>query len=178
MTEWGIFNVLFLCTGNSARSIIAEALLEHWGKGRFKAYSAGSFPKGAVHPLALELLEKAHLETRGLRSKSWDQFAKSGALEMDFLFTVCDQAAGEVCPVWPGNPVTAHWGVPDPAPVQGTEAERRRAFRDAYVVLENRIKLFVALPIEKLDRMMIKRNVDEIGRRGLVSNITASKLEL
>ena len=157
---------------------MAEALLEHWGKGRFKGYSAGSFPKGAVHPLALDLLEKAHLDATGLSSKSWEEFAKPGAQVMDFVFTVCDQAAGEVCPVWPGNPVTAHWGVPDPAPVQGTEAERRRAFRDAYFVLENRIKLFVALPIEKLDRMMIKRNVDEIGRVGLVSNITASKLEL
>jgi arsenate reductase (thioredoxin) len=159
------FNVLFLCTGNSARSIIAEVLLEHWGKGRFKAYSAGSFPKGAVHPLALDLLEKAHLDTRGLRSKSWDEFAKSGALEMDFVFTVCDQAAGEVCPVWPGNPVTAHWGVPDPAAAQGTEADRRRAFRAAYLALESRIKLFTALPIDKLDRMAIQRSVDEIGRR-------------
>jgi len=131
-----------------------------------------------VHPLAFDLLERARLYTSYLRSKSWDEFAKPGAPVMDFVFTVCDQAAGEVCPVWPGSPVTAHWGVPDPAPVQGTGAERRRAFRDAYVVLENRIKLFVALPIEKLDRMMIKRNVDEIGRRGLVSNITTSKLEL
>jgi arsenate reductase len=174
----GIYNVLFLCTGNSARSILAEALIDHWGNRRFKGYSAGSFPKGAVHPLAFDLLEKAHLDTSRLRSKSWDEFAKPGAPVMDFVFTVCDQAAGEVCPVWPGNPVTAHWGVPDPRLVQGTEAERRRAFRDAYVVLENRIKLFVALPIEKLDRMMIKRNVDEIGRLGLVSNLTASKLEL
>src|SRR5215467_7844991 len=145
---------------------MAEALLEHWGKERFKAYSAGSYPKGAVHPLALDLLEKAHLDTSRLRSKSWNEFAKPGAPVMDFVFTGCDQAAGEVCPVRPGNPVTAHWRVPDPALVQGAEAERRRAFRDAYVVLENRIKLFVALPIEKLDRMMIKRNVDEIGRRG------------
>jgi len=178
VTGGGIYNVLFLCTGSSARSILAEALINHWGKRRFKGYSAGSFPRGAVHPLAFDLLEKAHLDTSRLRSKSWDEFAKPGAPVMDFVFTVCDQAAGEVCPVWPGNPVTAHWGVPDPAAVQGTEAERRRAFRDAYVVLENRIKLFVALPIEKLDRMMIKRNVDEIGRRGLVSNITASTLEL
>jgi len=174
----GIYNVLFLCTGNSARSILAEALIDHWGKRRFKGYSAGSFPKGAVHPLAFDLLERAHLDTSRLRSKSWDEFAKPGAPVMDFVFTVCDQAAREVCPVWPVNPVTAHWGVPDPAPVRGTEAEQRRAFRDAYFVLENRIKLFVALPIEKLDRMMIKRNVDEIGRVGLVSNITASKLEL
>jgi protein-tyrosine-phosphatase len=172
----GIYNVLFLCTGNSARSILAEALIDHWRKRRFKGYSAGSFPKGAVHPLAFDLLERAHLDTSRLRSKSWDEFAKPGAPVMDFVFTVCDQAAGEICPVWPGNPVTAHWGVPDPARVRGTEAERRPAFRDAHVVLENRIKLWVALPIAKLDRMMIKRHVDEIGRRGFVSNIIASKL--
>ena len=131
-----------------------------------------------MHPLAFDLLEKAYLDTSRLRSKSWGELAKPGAPVMDFVFTVCDQAAGEVCPVWPGTPVTAHWGVPDPALVRDTEAEQRRAFRDAYVVLENRIKLLVALPIEKLDHMMIKRNVDEIGRRGLVSNITASKREL
>src|SRR5437763_8299864 len=119
---------------------MAEALLEHWGKGRFKAYSAGSFPKGAVHPSALDLLEKSHLPTSGLRSKSWDEFAKPGAPEMDFVLTVCDQAANEVCPLWPGNPMTAHWDVPDPAAVEGAEATKRRAFRDAYVVLENRIK--------------------------------------
>jgi protein-tyrosine-phosphatase len=167
------YNVLFLCTGNSARSILAEVLIAHWGKGRFKGYSAGSFPKGAVHPLALELLEKLHLPTRGLRSKSWNEFARPGAPVMDFVFTVCDQAAGEVCPVWPGNPVTAHWGVPDPAAAEGEEPAQRRAFRDAHFALENRIKLFVALPIEKLDRMAIKRNLDEIGRRG-----AAPRLEL
>ena len=138
MTDVRVYNVLFLCTGNSARSILAEALTDHWGKGRFKGYSAGSFPKGVVHPLALDLLAKAHLDTSRLRSKGWNEFAKPGAPVMDFVFTVCDQAAGEVCPVWPGNPVTAHWGVPDPAAVRGTEAEQRRAFRDAYVVLENR----------------------------------------
>jgi arsenate reductase len=159
------YNVLFLCTGNSARSIMAEVLLEHWGKGRFKAYSAGSFPKGAVHSLALDLLEKARLPTSGLRSKSWDEFAKPGAPEMDFVFTVCDQAAKEACPVWPGNPVTAHWGVPDPAAVEGAEDKKRRAFRDAYVTLENRIKLFTSLRLEALDRLAIKRNVDEIGKR-------------
>ena len=168
-----VYDVLFLCTGNSARSILAEALIDHWGKGRFKGYSGGSFPKGAVHPLALDVLERLHLPTRGLRSKSWNEFACLGAPVMDFVFTVCDHAASEVCPVWPGNPVTAHWGVPDPAAVQGTEAEQRRAFRKAYVVLENRIKLFVALPIEKLDRMAIKRNVDNIGRHG-----AAPRLEL
>jgi arsenate reductase len=158
------YNVLFLCTGNSARSIMAEALLEHWGKGRFKAYSAGSFPKGAVHPMALDLLEKSRLSTSGLRSKSWDEFAKSGAPEMDFVFTVCDQAANEACPVWPGNPVTAHWGVPDPAAAEGAEAEKNRVIRIAFQALETRIKLFTALPLDKLDRMAIKRNVDEIGR--------------
>ena len=168
-----VYNVLFLCTGNSARSILAEALIEHWGKDRFQGYSAGSFPKGAVHPLALEILEKLHLRTSGLRSKSWKEFARPGAPEMDFVFTVCDQAAGEVCPVWPGNPVTAHWGVPDPAAVDGMEAEQRHALREAYVVIENRIKLFVALPIEKLDRMAVKRKVVDIGRHG-----AASKLEL
>ena len=144
---------------------MAEVLLDHWGRGRFKGYSAGSFPRGAVHPLALDLLEKSHLPTRGLRSKSWDEFAKPSAPKMDFVFTVCDQAAGEICPVWPGNPVTAHWGVSDPAVAHGTEAERRRAFREAYLILENRIKLFVALPLDKLDRMAIKRRVDQIGRR-------------
>lgn len=159
------YNVLFLCTGNSARSIMAEVLLEHWGKGRFKAYSAGSFPKGAVHALALDLLEKARLPTSGLRSKSWDEFAKPGAPEMDFVFTVCDQAANEACPVWPGNPVTAHWGVPDPAAIEGAEDKKRRAFRDAYVTLENRIKLFTSLRLEALDRLAIKRNVDEIGKQ-------------
>jgi arsenate reductase len=167
------YNVLFLCTGNSARSILAEVLIRHWGKERFKGYSAGSFPKGAVHPAALDLLERLHLPTRGLRSKSWSEFARPGAPVMDLLFTVCDHAAGETCPVWPGNPVTAHWGVPDPAAVQGTEAEQGRAFRKAHVLLENRIKLLVALPIEKLDRMAIKRNVDDIGRRG-----AAPRLEL
>jgi arsenate reductase (thioredoxin) len=172
------YNVLFLCTGNSARSILAEVLLDHWGRGRFKGYGAGSFPKGAVHPLALELLEKARLPTSGLRSKSWNEFARPGAPVMDFVFTVCDQAAGEVCPVWPGNPVTAHWGVLDPAAVQGTETEQRRAFRDAYLTLENRIKLLVTLPIEKLDRMAIQRNVVDIGRRSAVASAAPAKLEL
>jgi protein-tyrosine-phosphatase len=164
------YNVLFLCTGNSARSIMAEALLEHWGKGRFKAYSAGSFPKGAVHPLALDLLEKVHLETSGLRSKSWDEFARPAAPEMDFVFTVCDQAAAEVCPVWPGNPVTAHWGVPDPASVESTHADKNRAFRYAFQALETRIKLFTSLKLEALDRLAIKREVDEIGHLRIVTN--------
>ncbi len=159
-----IYNVLFLCTGNSARSILAEVLLEHWGKGRFRAYSAGSFPKRAVHPMALDLLDRLRLPTMGLRSKSWDEFARPDAPVMDFVFTVCDQAAGEICPVWPGHPVTAHWGVPDPAAAGGSDTERQRAFRDALYTLENRIKLFVALPIDKLERLALKRRVDDIGR--------------
>ena len=149
---------------------MAEALLEHWGRGRFKAHSAGSFPKGVVHPVVLDLLEKAHLDTSGLRSKSWDEFAKPGAPEMDFVFTVCDQAASEVCPVWPGNPVTAHWGVPDPAAVEGTEAEKNRAFRVAYQALETRIKLFTSLRLDALDRLTIKRKVDEIGHLRVVAS--------
>jgi arsenate reductase len=159
-----VYNVLFLCTGNSARSILAEALLKHLGKGQFNAYSAGSLPKGAVHPLALDLLERLSLPTTGLHSKSWKEFARPGAPVMDFVFTVCDQAADEVCPVWPGNPITAHWGVPDPAAVEGTDDECKRAFRDAYHQLDARIRLFIALPIDKLDRMALKRRADEIGR--------------
>jgi arsenate reductase len=157
------YNTLFLCTGNSARSILAEVLIEHWGKGRFHGFSAGSFPKGVVHPLVLELLGKLDLRTNRLRSKSWDEFARPGAPTMDFVFTVCDQAAGEACPVWPGNPITSHWGVADPAAVDGTDGQRREAFREAHRQLETRIKLFVALPIEKLDRMTLKRRTDEIG---------------
>jgi len=164
------YNVLFLCTGNSARSIMAEALLEHWGKERFKGYSAGSFPRGAVHPLALDLPEKAHLDISKLRSKSWDEFAKPDAPVMDFVFTVCDQAAGEVCPAWPGNPVTAHWGIPDPAAVQGPEADKMRAFRYAYQALETRIKLFTSLRLEALDRLALERKVGELGRLRIVTN--------
>jgi protein-tyrosine-phosphatase len=156
------YNVLFLCTGNSARSILAEVLIEHWGKGRFRGFSAGSFPRGTVHPLALDLLERLSLRTTGLRSKSWDEFADDHAPVMDFVFTVCDQAAGEVCPIWPGNPITAHWGVADPAAAEGTEAQRVQAFRAAYRQLEARIKLFVALPIDKLDRMAIRREIEQI----------------
>jgi protein-tyrosine-phosphatase len=162
------YNVLFLCTGNSARSVLAEVLVEHWGKGRFTGYSAGSFPKGTVHPLAFDLIERLHLRTTGLRSKSWDEFARLDAPVMDFVFTVCDQAAGEICPVWPGNPVTAHWGVPDPAAAEGTDEQRRQAFRDAYRQLETRIKLFAALPLDKLERMAVKRAVDRIGHLQLV----------
>lgn len=159
------YNVLFLCTGNSARSVLAEVLLNHWGKGKFQAYSAGSYPKGRVHPMTLDVLDARGLPTSGLRSKSWDEFAHPGAPVMDFVLTVCDQAAGEVCPVWPGNPVTAHWGVPDPAAAEGSEAERIAAFRDAANRLETRIKLFTSLPFEKLDRLAIKREADDIGRR-------------
>jgi len=163
------YNALFLCTGNSARSILAEVLIEHWGRGRFKGYSAGSFPRGRVHPLAIEILERVHLRTAGLRSKSWNEFARPEAPVMDFVFTVCDEAAGEVCPIWPGNPITAHWGVPDPAAVEGTEIERHNAFRNAFRVLESRIKLFTALPLDKLDRLAIKQNLDEIGQRAAPS---------
>jgi arsenate reductase len=158
------YNVLFLCTGNSARSILAEVLIEHWGRGRFHGFSAGSFPRGSVHPLALDLLERLRLPTADLHSKSWDDFARPGAPVMDFVFTVCDQAAAEVCPIWPGNPITAHWGVPDPAAVEGTDEQRWQAFRNAHRQLESRIKLFVALPIDKLDRMSIQRRAEEIGK--------------
>lgn len=161
-----VYNVLFLCTGNSARSILAERLLDHHGAGRFRGFSAGSFPKGAVRPEALRVLAEAGLRTEGLRSKSWDEFAAPGAPVMDFVFTVCDQAAGEVCPVWPGRPVTAHWGIPDPAAAEGTEAERMLAFREAFRALEARIKLFLSLPIASLDRLALSRKVAEIGRLG------------
>jgi len=157
-------NVLFLCTGNSARSILAEVLIDHWGRGRFKGYSAGSFPKGSVHPLARRLLAELGLRSEGLRSKSWNEFASPGAPVMDFVFTVCDQAAGEVCPVWPGHPVTAHWGIPDPAAVEGSEIERMLAFREAFAALERRIKIFASLPVDKLDRMTLTQRVEAIGR--------------
>jgi arsenate reductase len=156
-------NVLFLCTGNSARSILAEALLNHWGKGRFRAFSAGSFPKGKVHPLALELLQWTKLPTEGLRSKSWDEFAAPGAPPIDFVITVCDNAAGEACPVWPGKPMTAHWGIADPAAVEGAP-EKGAAFRKALAELEARIKLFVNIPIESLDRLALHQAVRGIGQ--------------
>jgi protein-tyrosine-phosphatase len=157
------YNVLFLCTGNSARSILAEAILNALGHGTFHAYSAGSQPKGEVHPLALDQLRKAHLPTEGFRSKSWSEFAVPGAPAMDFVFTVCDNAANEVCPVWPGHPMTAHWGVPDPAAVQGTEDEKQKAFLTAYLQLQRRIELFLALPLGTLDRMSLHQRVVEIG---------------
>lgn len=143
-----MLNVLFLCTGNSARSILAEQLLNHWGKGKFHAFSAGSHPKGQVHPIALALLQHMNLPTDGLRSKSWDEFARPAAPPIDFIFTVCDNAAGEVCPVWPGRPITAHWGIEDPAAVEGSESERWAAFRKAFQELESRIKAFTSLPVQ------------------------------
>jgi protein-tyrosine-phosphatase len=158
------YNVLFLCTGNSARSILAEAILNKIGKDKFAAYSAGSQPKGAVHPQALGLLERLGYSTNGLRSKSWEEFSTPGAPVLDFVFTVCDNAANEVCPVWPGQPMTAHWGVPDPAAAQGTQAEIAAAFRDAYLMLQRRIELFANLPVRSLDRMSLKKKLDEIGR--------------
>jgi arsenate reductase len=159
------FNVLFLCTGNSARSILAEAILNFKGRPNFTAYSAGSFPKGAVHPMALKLLELSHLPTTGLRSKSWDEFAKPGAPKLDFVFTVCDNAAREVCPVWPGQPITGHWGIPDPAAVEGAPEEIERAFRDSYIILDRRINLFLSLPIASLEKLAIKKEIDRIGRQ-------------
>jgi arsenate reductase (thioredoxin) len=158
-----VFNVLFLCTGNSARSILAEAYLNAAGRGRFKAFSAGSKPGGRVNPFALELLQKGRLDTAGLRSKSWDEFAQPGAPQMDFVFTVCDAAAAEPCPYWPGQPMTADWGVPDPAAVEGDDEDKRKAFRGALAVLSTRINLLIDLPLEKLDRLAIKKKLDEIG---------------
>lgn len=159
------YNVLFLCTGNSARSIMAEVILNRFGGGRFRAYSAGSYPKDEVHPMTLRLIGQLGLSTDGLRSKSWDEFAVPGAPRMDFVFTVCDQAAQEPCPVWPGQPVTAHWGTPDPALAEGDEERRLQAFRAAYRELEKRIQLFLNLPLARLDRMRMQEEVETIGRR-------------
>jgi protein-tyrosine-phosphatase len=150
--------------GNSARSILAEQLINHWGRSRFRGFSAGSHPKGAVHPIALELLRHMSLPTAGLRSKSWDEFAVPNAPRLDFVFTVCDKAAGEVCPYWPGQPMTAHWGVDDPAAVEGSDAEKWLAFRTAFKELENRIRIFTSLPIGSLDRIRLQQRLDEIGR--------------
>jgi arsenate reductase len=159
----GPFNVLFLCTGNSARSILAEAILNHVGGGRFRAWSAGSHPAGVVNPHALRLLERLQIPAVGARSKSWDEFAQPGGPRMDFVFTVCDNAAGEMCPVWPGQPVTAHWGVEDPAAVEGDELQKTRAFRAAFNVLEHRIRVFASLPLETLDRRRLVEQVRGIG---------------
>ena len=172
MTTERIYNVLFLCTGNSARSILAESLLNHWGHGKFRAVSAGSFPKGQVHPMAVELLKRANLPTDNLRSKSWDEFAAPGTPLIDFIFTVCDNAAGEVCPVWPGKPMTAHWGIADPAAVEGTDAEKAIAFRKALKELETRIKLLTSLPIDSLDRTTLLAKLREIGKTGTATEST------
>jgi len=162
----GRYNVLFLCTGNSARSIMAEAILKAKGKPLFTAYSAGSQPSGVVRPEALKMIEFAHLPTDGLRSKSWEEFAKPGAPEMSFVFTVCDNAAQEMCPVWPGQPMTAHWGVPDPAAaVEGTPEQVERAFREAYLILERRISLFLSLPLSSLDKLAIQKEINRIGQQ-------------
>ena len=161
----GRYHVLFLCTGNSARSIMAEAIMNYKGRSNFTACSAGSHPSGVVRPEAIAELENAHLRTDGLRSKSWDEFAKPDAPKLDFVFTVCDNAAKEVCPIWPGQPMTAHWGVPDPAAVQGTDDEKRRAFFAAFVVLRRRIELFASLPIESLDKLALPERLREIGKQ-------------
>ncbi len=163
------YNVLFLCTHNSARSVIAECVMNRLGAGKFKAFSAGSQPSGRVHPYALDLLKRLNYDTSGLRSKSWEEFAKPGAAQLDFVFTVCDDAANEVCPLWPGQPMTAHWGLADPSRAEGNEAERRFAFADTHRMLNQRISIFVSLPLASLDRLTLKHRLDEIGRTGLAS---------
>jgi arsenate reductase len=160
-----LYNVLFLCTGNSARSVMAEAILNHKGKPAFTAYSAGSHPSGTVRPEALQQIELARMSTAGLRSKNWDEFSRPGGPEMQFVFTVCDNAAKETCPLWPGQPMTAHWGISDPAAVQGTPDEIQRAFRDAFFLLDRRISLFLALPLAALDRLALKKEIDRIGKQ-------------
>jgi len=159
-------NVLFLCTGNSPRSIMAEAYLNASGRGRFVAYSAGSHPGGKVNPFALELLQKNRIDTAGLRSKNWDEYALPGAPALDFVFTVCDNAAGEVCPLWPGQPISAHWGIQDPAAVQGSDERKHKAFLRAFSELSTRINLFMSLPLDKLDRLVLKKKLEEIGKAG------------
>ena len=159
-----VFNVLFLCTGNSARSIFGESLVNHWGQGRFQGFSAGSHPSGHVNPMALDLLKRLKFPTEHLRSKDWNEFATPDAPQMDFVFTVCDKAAAEVCPIWPGQPMTAHWGVPDPVAVKGDEKQRMMAFRQAFSILDNRIKLFVSLPFDKLEGLKLQNKLNEIGR--------------
>jgi arsenate reductase (thioredoxin) len=163
MSEHRLYNVLFLCTGNSARSVLAEAILNRFGAGKFKAYSAGSMPKGEVHPETLALLKRLNYDTSEFHSKSWDVFATPDSPPLDFVFTVCDNAAGEVCPIWPGQPMTAHWGVPDPAAATGTQVEIARAFANAYGALQNRIAIFVNLPFEGLDRLSLQKRLDSIG---------------
>ena len=160
-----VYNVLFLCTGNSARSIMAEVMLNHLGRGRFRGFSAGSHPGGKVNPLAIDTMSAGGLSTQGLRSKSWDEFAAPNAPSMDFIFTVCDDAASEVCPVWPGKPTTAHWGIADPAAVEGADEKKRAAFREAATILRRRIELFISLPIQKLDHLSVQAKLREIGKQ-------------
>lgn len=157
------YNVLFLCTGNSARSIFAESLINHSGQGKFKGFSAGSHPRGTVHPIALALLQRMNLAIDGLRSKDWEEFARPGAPHMDFVFTVCNRAAAEVCPIWPGQPMTAHWGIEDPAAVEGSNADKWLAFRQAFRTLDNRIKIFMSLPLASLENIRLQRKLDDIG---------------
>jgi protein-tyrosine-phosphatase len=159
-----MFNVLFLCTHNSARSVIAESILNRHGKGKFKAFSAGSQPSGTIHPYAIDLLRNSNYDVSALRSKSWDEFAVPDAPQMDFVFTVCDDAANEICPIWPGQPMTAHWGVPDPSRAEGTEIQKRLAFADAYRMLQRRIELFTSLPLRSIERLALKKRLDDIGR--------------
>jgi protein-tyrosine-phosphatase len=163
MTTRRVYNVLFLCTGNSARSIMAECALNRWGRGRFQAFSAGSHPRGQIHPLTLEVLERHNFQLDGLRSKSWEEFARPDSPPLDFVFTVCDKAAGEACPIWPGQPMTAHWGISDPAAVDGTKEVQLRAFQRAYLELDTRIRLFTSLPFDQLDQLSLQRRLDEIG---------------
>lgn len=158
------YNVLFICTGNSARSILSEAILNHLGDSRFKAYSAGSFPKGEVHPLTLEILQEQHFDVSTLRSKSWDEFSQPGAPEMDFIITVCDKAGGEVCPIWPGHPITVHWGYPDPAAAEGDHATRKAAFAKCFREISQRLRLFTSLPIDKIDRLSLHHHLVEMGK--------------
>jgi arsenate reductase (thioredoxin) len=165
-----VFNVLFLCTGNSARSILAESIMNKSGKGQFRGFSAGSHPSGQVNPLALDLLKKLDFPTEGLRSKSWDEFAGMDGTHFDFVITVCDNAAGEACPVWPGHPVTAHWGIPDPAAVAGTELEKQSAFSRAYKSMDRRIKLFLSLPMASIDQLRMKERMDAIGRSSTLAD--------
>jgi len=164
-----IYNTLFLCTGNSARSVMAEVILRQWGRGRFQSFSAGSHPRGKIHPLTLELLKRIHYSTEGLRSKDWQEFAQPDSPPLDFVFTVCDQAAGEICPAWPGQPMTAHWGVEDPVAFEGPIDKQREVFKRVYRELDNRIKIFSSLRIDKLDRLSLQKNLDEIGKTRLAA---------
>jgi arsenate reductase (thioredoxin) len=165
-----VYNVLFLCTGNSARSILAESIMNKLGEGRFRGFSAGSHPGGRVNPLALDLLKQLDFSTEALRSKSWDEFAGMDGIHFDFVITVCDNAAGEACPVWPGHPITAHWGVPDPAAVEGTELEKKSAFSQAYKSMDRRIKLFLSLPVASIDQLRIKERMDAIGQSSTLAD--------